>query len=66
MLVEVLLAESFQFHGTLLERQAFLVGVLGDFGGHVVTNDWVQAGHKHETVAVRNELFVVKQATYLS
>lgn len=49
VLVELLRAQSLQLHSGLLQGQALLVGVLGDLGGHVVTNDGVQAGHEHQT-----------------
>lgn len=47
-LVEVLLAQSLELHSTLLEGETLLVSVLGDLGGHVVANDGVKAGDKHE------------------
>jgi len=49
VLVEFLLAQSFELHGTLLKRRALLVRVLGDLAGHVVTDDGVEAGDKHQT-----------------
>ena len=47
--LKVLFAEGLKFHSTLLESDALLVGILGHLGGHVITNDGVQAGHKHQT-----------------
>lgn len=46
--VKVLLAEGLELHGGLLESEALLVGVLGDLAGHVVADDGVEAGDKHE------------------
>lgn len=51
VLLKVLLAKSLEFHGTFLESDALLVSVLGHLGGHVVTDDRVQAGNKHQTKA---------------
>ena len=48
MAVKVLLAESLELHGALLEGEALLVGVLGDLAGHVVADDGVEAGDEHE------------------
>jgi hypothetical protein len=50
VLVKVLFAKSLELHGTLLQGKTLLVCVLGDLGGHVVSNDGVEAGDKHETV----------------
>lgn len=47
--VKVLLAQSLELHGALLQRQALLVGILGHFRGHIVPDNWVQAGNKHQT-----------------
>ena len=47
--VEVLLAEGLKLHGTLLQSETLLVGVLSDLGCHVVTDNGVQAGDKHQT-----------------
>lgn len=49
-LVKVLGANSVKLHGALLEGKTLLVCVLGDLGGHVVANDGVEAGDKHQTV----------------
>ena len=46
--VELLLAESLELHGALLEGKTLLVSVLGHLAGHVVTNDGVEAGDQHE------------------
>jgi hypothetical protein len=46
--VKVLLAKSLELHSALLEGKALLVSVLGDLAGHVVTDDGVEAGDKHE------------------
>jgi len=48
VVVELLLTESLELHGALLEGEALLVGVLGDLAGHVITDDWVEAGDQHE------------------
>lgn len=45
--VKFLLAQSLELHCTLFERRTLLVSVLGNLGGHVVTNDWVQTCYKH-------------------
>lgn len=47
--VKLLLAQGLQLHSTLLEGEALLVSVLGDLGGHVVTDDGVEASDKHQT-----------------
>jgi hypothetical protein len=46
--VEVLFTESLKLHSALLEGKTLLVSVLGDLAGHVVTDDGVKAGDKHE------------------
>ena len=50
ILVELLGAESLELHSALLQSKVLLVSVLGHFGGHVVTNDRVQASHEHQTI----------------
>jgi hypothetical protein len=51
MLLKVLFTEGLELHRALLERNALLVCVLGDLGRHVVPDDRVQAGNKHQTGA---------------
>jgi hypothetical protein len=46
--VELLLAESLELHGALLEGKTLLVSVLGNLAGHVVADDGVEAGDQHE------------------
>jgi hypothetical protein len=46
--VKVLFAKSLELHSALLESKTLLVSVLGDLAGHVVANDGVEAGDKHE------------------
>lgn len=46
--VKLLLAESLELHGALLEGKTLLVSVLGDLASHVVTDDGVEAGDQHE------------------
>ena len=49
VLVEVLRADDLELHGSLLQCQAVLVGVLGGLGGGVVADDGVEAGDQHKT-----------------
>ena len=50
VLLEFFLGQSTEFQSALLQGDTLLVGVLGHLGGHVVANDGVQAGDKHQTV----------------
>ncbi len=49
MFVKLLRGQRLQFHCRLLQSQTLLVSVLGHFGSHVIADDWVQTGNKHET-----------------
>lgn len=57
ILVKVLAAQRLEFHGTFLEGQLLLVSILGNLAGHVVSDDRVQAGDKHETKYHVSSLF---------
>jgi hypothetical protein len=46
--VKVLFAKSLKLHSALLESKTLLVSVLGDLAGHVVADNGVKAGDKHE------------------
>lgn len=61
MLVKVLLAESLQLHGALLQSQVLLVRVLGHLGRHVVADHGVQARHQHQTGTVSSVLHIVER-----
>jgi hypothetical protein len=54
VLIKVLLAQSLELHGTLLEGKTLLVSVLCDLGGHVVANDRVKAGDKHKRLVEKS------------
>lgn len=47
--IKVLFVEGLELHGALLEGETLLVSVLGDLGGHVVSDLGVEAGNEHET-----------------
>lgn len=47
--VKLVLGQSLELQGTLLEGEALLVGVLGYLAGHVVADLGVKAGDKHKT-----------------
>lgn len=48
--VELLLCERLELHGTLLQRQTLLVGILGHLAGHIVANLGVKACHQHQAI----------------
>lgn len=47
-LSELLFGEDSQFDGLLDERRSVLMGGLGDLGGVVVADVWVEGGDEHQ------------------
>lgn len=48
--VKLVLSQRLELHGTLLQRQTLLVGILGHFAGHIVANLGVEACYQHQTI----------------
>lgn len=61
--IKVFLAESLELHGTGFQGDALLVSILGNLGSHVIANDRVQAGHKHQTGCELVKMVRVKRAS---
>ena len=67
ILVKVFLAQRFQLHRALLQRQPLLMRILRHFRRHIIPNDRIQARHEHKTnYGVSWSRSCIRKTTYLS